>query len=230
MAGTVSDTRQYGLTQEACSRFYVPYGQLSFSMMTLVVRTEGNPASVTPALREAVRELDPALPVGQVRTPEDMQARSASSQRFSAILLRTFATSALPRAAVGRCGSVLILRRAGVNGCRPFGPPIIMRNHYCRSVRSNTLTTGCGLELCTLRSTEEVNMIVDRRLLMRSDGILLLRGAMDGRNNVQPVPGAPPWIVIVRTSRLAERLSRDSDQAAVACPDSRRAQFARTGI
>jgi len=68
------------------------------------VRTDGDPASLTPALREVVRSLDPDLPVGQVRRLEDLLAQSTSSQRFSAILLGTFAGSALVLAVIGLYG------------------------------------------------------------------------------------------------------------------------------
>lgn len=104
VVGIVADTRQYGLTEDSTSQFYEPYGQLPFSMMTLIIRTAGDPAGVTPALREAVRTLDPDLPVGQVRTLEDLVAQSISRERFSAFLMSTFAASALALAVIGLYG------------------------------------------------------------------------------------------------------------------------------
>jgi putative ABC transport system permease protein len=104
VVGVVADTKQYGLAQDTSNQFYEPYGQLPFSMMTLVVRTDGDPASVAPALRSTVHALDPDLPIGQVRTLGDLLAQSVGRERFSMFLLGTFAASALLLAVIGLYG------------------------------------------------------------------------------------------------------------------------------
>jgi len=104
--GIVADTKHYSLTSDTTNQFYEPYGQLSFSIMTLVVRTDSTPAGVAPALRDAVRTLDPDLPIGQLRTLDDLLAQSIGPQRFSARLLGTFAASALFLAVIGLYGAL----------------------------------------------------------------------------------------------------------------------------
>ncbi len=104
VVGIVADTKQYGLTQDASNQFYEPYGQLTFSSMTLVVRTDGDSASVVPSVRDAVHALDPDLPIGGVRTLDDLVAESIGSQRFSTLLLGAFAAAALLLAVIGLYG------------------------------------------------------------------------------------------------------------------------------
>ncbi len=104
VVGVVADVKQYGLTQDATNQFYEPYGQAPARYMTLVVRTVGDPASVMPAVRRAVRALDPNLPIGEIRTLDDLVAQSIGPQRFSALLLATFAVAALFLAVMGLYG------------------------------------------------------------------------------------------------------------------------------
>jgi putative ABC transport system permease protein len=106
VVGIVADTKHYSLTRDTTNQFYEPYGQLSFSIMTLVVRTDSTPAGVAPALRDAVRALDPDLPIGQLRALDDLLAQSIGPQRFSALLLGTFAASALFLAVIGLYGAL----------------------------------------------------------------------------------------------------------------------------
>ena len=78
VVGVVADTRQYNLRGDTTPQFYQPYAQQPFSGMTLVVRTDRDPASVASALREAVRAIDPAVPVGQVRALEEVLGQATA--------------------------------------------------------------------------------------------------------------------------------------------------------
>jgi putative ABC transport system permease protein len=104
IVGVVVDTRQYGLRGDTTAQVYDPYGQRSFSAMVLIVRTAGDPSTVASALREAARAIDPAVPIGPVRTLDDFVAQATARERFSMLLLAAFAASALFLAAVGLYG------------------------------------------------------------------------------------------------------------------------------
>jgi putative ABC transport system permease protein len=104
IVGVVGDTRQYGLREDVTRQIYEPYAQVTYAGMTLVIRTDGEPTMVAPALREAVRAIDPAVPTGQLRTLEDLVAQATSRERFSMLLLTTFAAAALLLAAIGLYG------------------------------------------------------------------------------------------------------------------------------
>src|SRR5213595_1264354 len=85
--------------------WYVPYAQLEINFpVNLVVRTRGNPASVTSAIREAIYSVDPDQPISNVMTMNQNLARVLVTERFSAILMSVLAAAGLLLAALGLYG------------------------------------------------------------------------------------------------------------------------------
>ncbi len=80
---------------------YVPYSQWNFGRMDLVVKASGDPVSIVPALRAAVRAADPELPLASVTTLERAVEEATAGPRFTAVLLGVLAIIALIVAAVG---------------------------------------------------------------------------------------------------------------------------------
>jgi len=74
--------------------------------MALVLRSTVDPLSLAPALRNAVHEVDPALPVYQVMTMDERLSNSVAARRFNLLLLGVFAALALLLAAVGVYGVI----------------------------------------------------------------------------------------------------------------------------
>jgi len=73
----VSATARYMMIGEAPRPYlYVPVAQDNTSPLTVVVRTTGDAAALTASLRAAVRELDPHLPIFDVRTMADLMGSS----------------------------------------------------------------------------------------------------------------------------------------------------------
>jgi len=106
IVGVVSDAREWGLELEARPAMYYPARQVVPNRMTLVVRTEGEPASAAAGLRRELSALDPELPLFDVGTLEDVVDRSVGQRRFSTQLLALFAAVALCLSAVGIYGLV----------------------------------------------------------------------------------------------------------------------------
>ena len=101
VVGVVGDIRGSFLETPAVPEYYVPEAAVSFNDMTLVIRTAGDPASLAPALRQVVSEMDAELPLYDVRTMESLLARSVARQRFSMTLVGVFAVLAMLLSAVG---------------------------------------------------------------------------------------------------------------------------------
>jgi predicted permease len=101
IVGVVGDMRGTNLATPADPEYYVPEAAVSTSDMTLVIRTTADPASLTPALRQVVSEMDGDLPLYDVRTMESLMARSVARQRFSMTLVGVFAALAVLLSAVG---------------------------------------------------------------------------------------------------------------------------------
>jgi predicted permease len=110
VVGVVGDVRHQGLTASVKPKFYRPVQQLHLSSgqpardMNLVVKAGGDPAALVAAVRAIVAHLDPAVPVANVRTMEDVVASSVAAPRFAGVLLAAFAGLALALAAVGVYG------------------------------------------------------------------------------------------------------------------------------
>jgi putative ABC transport system permease protein len=110
VVGVVGDVRQQP-EAEAKSEMYVPYAQYPdaflrrmYSNITLVVRTDGNPAPVVSSVREIVRAIDPEQPIANVRTLDEVLATPVAQPRFLTWLLGAFAVIALTLAAIGVYG------------------------------------------------------------------------------------------------------------------------------
>jgi len=104
IVGIVGDVKQYGLDQVTTMQTYEPYTQQTFSYMTLVVRTAGDPTNLSAAIRSEILKLDKEQPATNIKTLNEFFSTSIAQQRFSVVLLAVFAAVALVLAAVGIYG------------------------------------------------------------------------------------------------------------------------------
>jgi putative ABC transport system permease protein len=104
VVGMVDDVQDTSLDAKIGPTWYLAFTQTSWPEYSLVVRTAGDPAAPTPAVRRIFRSLDPELPVGQARTMEQRLWESLGKQRFSALLLAIFTSLGLVLAAAGLYG------------------------------------------------------------------------------------------------------------------------------
>jgi predicted permease len=85
---------------------YVPIAQAPRMQVKLSVHTIGDPAASVPAIREAVRQIDPLLALADIRTLEDIWERSLSGLTEPVWLIGIFAAVAALLAALGLYGVV----------------------------------------------------------------------------------------------------------------------------
>jgi len=113
--GVVSHVAHFNLDGEEFTpyQYYISYLQVpekyiyrAGSMMSLVVRTDGDPQLLAPAARAQVLSLDRDLPVFEVRSMEDRLAESIAPDRFLSLLVGVFAALALVLAAAGLYGVI----------------------------------------------------------------------------------------------------------------------------
>jgi putative ABC transport system permease protein len=105
VVGVAGDVRQSELGSEPKPQMYLPYEQSDeFVPRDLVVKTEGEPLALAPAVRGEVWGIDRHQPVSNVAAMQDLVSESLARQRFSVLLLGAFAGVALVLAAVGIYG------------------------------------------------------------------------------------------------------------------------------
>lgn len=106
VVGVAGDTADFGFGASERPALFAPSAQQPAATMSLAVRTAMDPASVTSALREAVRAVDPNQPIARVRSFEQIVRDSMAVPRVLVRLLGVFAALALALAGVGLYGVV----------------------------------------------------------------------------------------------------------------------------
>lgn len=110
IVGIVRDVKQGGLDKKTGTELYFLHDQSQETVqfmpdtMYVVLRTEQDPMSLVSAVRSEVRRLDPALPLADVRSMNDVVFSSVAQPRFVAFLVLVFALVALALAAIGTYG------------------------------------------------------------------------------------------------------------------------------
>jgi putative ABC transport system permease protein len=106
VVGVVSDARRQSLDQPPQPAIFMPYTQFVMPYMGALVKTDRGAGATAAVVREAVAELDPELPIGEVRTIEQILSDSTGQPRFRSFLIASFAALALLLAAVGVYGLI----------------------------------------------------------------------------------------------------------------------------
>ena len=104
IVGVVGNVRYESLIDQVEPTVYFAHPDLTYSFMTLVIRTDGDPAAIAPAVQREIRTLDPNQPVSDVRTMNQVMAETVSRSRFNTLLLALFAALATLLSAVGIFG------------------------------------------------------------------------------------------------------------------------------
>jgi putative ABC transport system permease protein len=112
VVGVIADVKQSGIDQPSGPELIVSLRQYTAlwgprfprRKMYVTLRTTGDPAALIPAVQRVIAELDPGLPVFDVRTMDDVMWEAVARPRFLMFLLTSFAGIALLLAAVGIYG------------------------------------------------------------------------------------------------------------------------------
>jgi hypothetical protein len=106
IVGVVGDIRDRPDSDMARPAFWWAHAQQPFRDMSVVIRSDSDPAVVTNQLRVTLRRLDPGLAIADLRFMNQVADSSVSSQRFALFLVGLFAMLALVLATIGMYGVI----------------------------------------------------------------------------------------------------------------------------
>jgi putative ABC transport system permease protein len=104
VVGVAADIRNQGLEKNPQVQLYLPYSQLPWSDMNLLVRTEVASNGTVGAIRAQVAAIDNNQPVTGIQSAEELIGRSRAEPRFTMLLLGGFSATALVMALMGVYG------------------------------------------------------------------------------------------------------------------------------
>lgn len=135
--------------------YYLLQDQMGWGWLDLLVRTEGDAAAVAPALRLAVAEIDPRLPIHTIGTVSERQARSLAGLTIISSMTTVFAIAALLLASVGIYGvtSAMARRRHHEFGMRVAlgaGSECILRLMFLGSAPQTAVGIAGGIAIGAL--------------------------------------------------------------------------------
>jgi putative ABC transport system permease protein len=106
IVGVVGDVRSVSLETDARGASYLPPSRFAFPFTSLAVRTSTGGLSIAPSIVNAVHELDPNIPVSDIRSMSEVIAVSTTERRLTMVLLTAFSVVALVLASLGIYGVI----------------------------------------------------------------------------------------------------------------------------
>ena len=104
IVGVVADSRSNGVKNDIAREIHLPFDQSPFPRVRMTVRSEGDPTALQKSIAAVIQRLDPDLPMGNVRTMDQVVAQTLVGDRFTTALFAGFAAVALILAALGIYG------------------------------------------------------------------------------------------------------------------------------
>jgi predicted permease len=148
VVGLMRDEKHYGLDQEMKPSVFLPLKSVSRNSMAIVLRTSIEPQMLTTPSREVLRQMDPDLPMYDVRTMTERLQQSIWARRAYSWLFGAFAIIAVLLAAAGIYGviSYAVSQRTqeiGIRMALGAQPSQVMRE----ILRSGMLMVSTGMVL-----------------------------------------------------------------------------------
>jgi putative ABC transport system permease protein len=150
IVGIVGDIKALSLDADSNATVYVPFAQIPWNGLTLIVRSDGNPLAQASALMRVPHSLDAAVLVSDVRTLADFVGGTIARPRAVSILVGVFALVALVLAAVGVYGVMAYsvherTQEIGIRMALGASAPAVFRSVLGQGLRLVGVGIGAGL-------------------------------------------------------------------------------------
>jgi predicted permease len=150
VVGVTGDVKHYGLERPVRPGVYLPLLRDPRADVMVAIHTRVDPTSVTPAIRDVLRQMDPEVPLSRVRTMESQIRRSMALRAAFSWMLAVFALLAFVLAIGGAYGVAMYLvtqrtREIGIRVALGARTMDIMRGVVATGVTVVALGVAVGL-------------------------------------------------------------------------------------
>jgi len=150
IVGVAADIRHSQLNTPPDPCLFMPNDQQPFPFSSLVVRTVGDPAAVTAAIRQQIREVDADQGVAEVESMQQLVADSIARPRLETWLLSAFGFVALSLACLGIYGVIAYsvtqrAREIGIRVALGATRPLVFRMILAGGFRLTAFGLAAGL-------------------------------------------------------------------------------------
>jgi putative ABC transport system permease protein len=144
IVGVAGSVRDHDVAASPIPHTYFPFAQDPNPRPILVVRTSGDPAPVLAELRRAIAELEPGVPLDDIRSLDSWIGSALNTRRMTEQLLAGFALLAALLAAAGIYG---VMSLYVANRYKEFGIRLAIGAEP-RNLLALVLSEGCALAVC----------------------------------------------------------------------------------
>jgi putative ABC transport system permease protein len=106
IVGVVADVRQVALDAPVQPTLYVPHAQAPTGAVSIVLRAAVDPRTIARDLKRAIAALNPALPIADLITLDELVSTALTPRRFTLMLFLAFSLAAIALAVVGVYGVI----------------------------------------------------------------------------------------------------------------------------
>jgi predicted permease len=187
IVGVVGDVKDAPADLEAQPAFYWPTAQQAFPALAVVVRAD-HPLALLGSVRSAVAEVDPELPVANLRPLEEVADAAYARRLFLLAVVVIFAGLALALAAVGAYGTLAYAverrrREIGIRVALGADRRLILRQVVGQGLGLSALGIGLGLAVALVAGRLLQSLLYgvtphDPSALAAASAILLLVSAL----------------------------------------------------
>jgi putative ABC transport system permease protein len=150
IVGVIGNVKHDALNLPSNPEVYVPFAQRPDPAFTVTVRTYANPKAMVGAVREQIAKADASLPLAHLQTMDEVVSASIGNQRFTLLLLGTFALLALGLTVIGLYGVIaytvsLRTREIGIRLALGAGRSDVLRMVLGEALQFVALGSAAGL-------------------------------------------------------------------------------------
>jgi len=152
IVGIVAGIRRRGLAEDPRAEVYLPFAQMPYPTLNVVVRSTLPAGRLAGALKQEMRQMDANIPLNRIRPMQDVVLESIAASRIRSLVTSFFAGAALVLASIGIYGVMAysVSRRTAEIGIRlalGASPGQILRLVMRQSLKLVGLGIGTGIVL-----------------------------------------------------------------------------------